>query len=116
MNILFNKDLKEFYGEQSDKFYSLINSALSWYEAHPDEEAPDFGVFNGEVLQGNSFDLLDYVTKMADHRQLYVSPLQFAQAITEAWAIKSDGKDEWIKGMKDLVNKGITYQTQNPNV
>jgi hypothetical protein len=109
MNILFNRNVRDFYGNQSDKFYSVINSALSFYEAHPKEEEPDYAILNGEVLMGNGFDLHDYMVRKADERELYVSPTQFAEAAVEAWSIKTKGSEAWLDGIKGLVDRGIKY-------
>ena len=105
MNILFNRDVKEFYGENSDKFFVLINAALSFFQANPDMKDPQFSQINGTdmVFTDNSCadEIMEAMRTISDSKELYVSPYEFAQAALSADNIRENGKDSWLAEIKE---------------
>ena len=108
MNILFNRDVKEFYGDDSDKFFILINAALSFFQANEEIEDPIFSQLGrSETTIFNDNDcadkIVEFMTVIADKNQLYVSPYEFAQAALSASNIRRNGKDAWLSEIKQAI-------------
>ena len=106
MNILFNRDIKEYYGEDSDKFFILINAALSFFQANPGIEDPKFSGLAGSDLIFNDNScadmIVDVMTQFADRKELYVSPYEFTQAALSAANIRANGKEAWVEWIKKV--------------
>jgi hypothetical protein len=82
----------------------LINAALSFFQANPNIEDPEFSHLKGSdlVFEDNDCaeDIVAYMCRIADEKQLYVSPQEFAQAALSATNIRRNGKDSWIDQIK----------------